>query len=105
MGARYCRELLKSLTLLHGIEADPTRIAAIRHENGERSEQGTKAVQVERNLANLAFEAGDRELAWNCLQKTHSPPVHPFSSDTFFSQSHAFEEDDFSQLPSVHWEC
>jgi hypothetical protein len=37
--------------------------------------------------------------------RAHSPPVHPFSSDAFFSQLSAFEEDDFSQAPPAHWEC
>ena len=37
--------------------------------------------------------------------RAHSPPVHPSSSDAFFSQLPALEEDDFSQLPPAHWEC
>jgi len=28
--------------------------------------------------------------------RVHSPPVHPFSSEPFFSQLPAFEEEDFS---------
>lgn len=37
--------------------------------------------------------------------RAHSPPVHSSSSDAFFSQLPASEEDDFSQLPPAHWEC
>ena len=36
--------------------------------------------------------------------RAHSPPVQPFSSDAFFSQLPAFEEDDFSRAPPSHWE-
>jgi hypothetical protein len=39
------------------------------------------------------------------IPKAHSPPVQPFSSDAFFSQLPAVEEDDFSLAPPAHWEC
>jgi hypothetical protein len=36
--------------------------------------------------------------------RAHSPPVRPFSSEAFFSQLPAFEEEDFSQIPHENWE-